>query len=271
MRARTASTRELGRADEVDSSQGPSSKTRAPLLLLLPAFAAAFSSAGCTSLIGFQFGLDTAARLTNGDADNLRCEFQPNGCGPTGVLGVLIPDCPFGLACFDDFCEGHDLCYFACGSSKTACDEQFYINMRFLCSVRYDEPDPRLALCEGAAYIYWQIVVRFGETFYQQTQALGCLCARRDGTDPADAARVRESARSAQFGPSVAGVAPFDDADDDLLPDDWEIAFGCDPNDPLDALLDFDGDGLVNLQEYLFGTDPLRKGSGVFFSPAPLP
>ena len=225
------------------------------------AFAATLSSAGCTIPLGMRFGLDPGARFTNGDSSGLRCEIQSNGCGPTGVLGVLIPDCPLGLACFGDFCEGHDLCYFTCGSSKAACDEQFYNNMRFLCSVRYEEPDPRLGLCDGVAYIYWQIVVRFGETFYQQTQALGCLCAKQNDTEPADAARAREPLRFARFGPLIDGVAPFEDADDDLLPDEWEIAFGCDPNDPLDALLDTDGDGMVNLQEFLFGTDPLKPDS----------
>ncbi len=40
------------------------------------------------------------------------------------------------------------------------------------------------------------------------------------------------------------------------MPDDWEIAHGLNPNDPGDAGVDSDGDGLLNWQEYVAGTDP---------------
>jgi hypothetical protein len=46
------------------------------------------------------------------------------------------------------------------------------------------------------------------------------------------------------------------DSDSDGLPDDLELSVGLDPNNPLDALADFDGDGLTNRQELLdFATD----------------
>lgn len=53
-------------------------------------------------------------------------------------------------------------------------------------------------------------------------------------------------------------VALSVDADQDGLPDDWELANGLDPNDPLDALVDNDLDGLTSLQEFQSGTDPNR-------------
>ncbi|MGC6465475.1 MAG: hypothetical protein ACON5N_07815 [Akkermansiaceae bacterium] len=44
------------------------------------------------------------------------------------------------------------------------------------------------------------------------------------------------------------------DSDSDGIPDDYEIANGLDPLDPNDALLDLDGDGRSNIQEYVAGT-----------------
>lgn len=46
------------------------------------------------------------------------------------------------------------------------------------------------------------------------------------------------------------------DTDGDWIPDAWELAHGMDPNDPDDVRLDADGDGLVNGSEYWLGGDP---------------
>jgi hypothetical protein len=42
----------------------------------------------------------------------------------------------------------------------------------------------------------------------------------------------------------------------DGIPDDWKVAHGLDPNDPNVAMEDPDHDGLTNLEEYQYGTDP---------------
>jgi hypothetical protein len=46
------------------------------------------------------------------------------------------------------------------------------------------------------------------------------------------------------------------DSDSDGMDDCWEEQYGLNPDDPADALLDNDGDGTTNLQEYNAGTDP---------------
>ena len=52
-------------------------------------------------------------------------------------------------------------------------------------------------------------------------------------------------------------IEPQADSDFDGIPDNVELLWGLDPNDPLDSLQDSDGDGVVNLVEYMAGTDPL--------------
>lgn len=48
------------------------------------------------------------------------------------------------------------------------------------------------------------------------------------------------------------------DTDGDGMPDAWETYQGFNPYDPSDALLDSDGDGLVNLEECRAGTSPSK-------------
>lgn len=51
-------------------------------------------------------------------------------------------------------------------------------------------------------------------------------------------------------------LRPGDDSDGDGMSNDWEVANDLEPEDPDDADLDPDGDGLTNLEEFQLGSDP---------------
>lgn len=52
---------------------------------------------------------------------------------------------------------------------------------------------------------------------------------------------------------------PYKDTDGDGMPDEWEIKYGLDPQDPSDANGDISGDGYTNIEKYINGIDPLMK------------
>ncbi len=51
------------------------------------------------------------------------------------------------------------------------------------------------------------------------------------------------------------------DADNDGMPDAWELKFGLNPNDPADAKADPDGDTFTNLEEFQAKSDPKNSES----------
>jgi hypothetical protein len=61
--------------------------------------------------------------------------------------------------------------------------------------------------------------------------------------------------------PKIAPGVPYADADHDGMADAWELAHGLNPRDASDGGRDSDEDGYTNLEEFLNGTDPRRRGS----------
>ena len=90
---------------------------------------------------------------------------------------------------------------------------------------------------------------------------LGSVATGRDAdgdgiNDDVDNCPSIANADQADFdGDSIGDVCDADD-DNDGLPDSYEIVYGLDPFYAGDAALDFDGDGLSNLEEYENGTRP---------------
>ena len=52
---------------------------------------------------------------------------------------------------------------------------------------------------------------------------------------------------------------PYKDADNDGMPDKWEIKVGLDPKDPDDAIGDLNGDGYTNIEKFIYGIDVNKK------------
>ena len=93
----------------------------------------------------------------------------------------------------------------------------------------------------------------------------GCSLPNRDAIDRRIVEEVR--AGKATYGNNGIITTPADvggwpelkstpapkDADEDGMPDAWEIAHGLDPNNASDGSMDRDGDGYTNVEEYING------------------
>jgi hypothetical protein len=74
---------------------------------------------------------------------------------------------------------------------------------------------------------------------------------------------VRNLASQSTLANASANITTVLDTDGDGLPDDWETAYGFRPLDGGDRFSDSDGDGLLNWEEYVAGTDPTNAFSNL--------
>lgn len=179
-------------------------------------------------------------------------------CFAPAVLAIGVLNQKF---CFTGACDTHRQCWSQDHSQnpggRDACDNQYLDDMNSACSSRFSESaeEHLLEACRKRAQAHYRIA-RGSTLAYQRSQNAVIRCIKgllgfKDGAP-------------ASMGPS-RGPSPYPDADDDIIPDDWETLTGLDPLDPSDAALDIDGDGLTNLAEYLGGfhpADPDSDGNG---------
>lgn len=93
-----------------------------------------------------------------------------------------------------------------------------------------------------------------GEWVKLGTYRMSALTGRVTVSDDADGYVIADAVLFREVGAEVP--AETGDTDGDGIPDSWEQSFGMDPNDPSDASLDQDNDGLSALDEFILQTDP---------------
>ncbi|QDT11576.1 pectate lyase family protein [Planctomycetes bacterium K23_9] len=91
---------------------------------------------------------------------------------------------------------------------------------------------------------------------------VGATLPKRDRVDVRIVDDVRNRTGAMINDPAEVGGWPslepgnVSDRDKDGMPDAWEVQHGLNPNDSADAMQDRDGDGYVNLEQYLEGLQP---------------
>ncbi|MBI3818035.1 MAG: carboxypeptidase regulatory-like domain-containing protein [Planctomycetes bacterium] len=185
------------------------------------------------------------------------CTPKPNGCGSSDWMTKFL-NTPLGLGVdFTPACNAHDICYGTYPASKSQCDLAFYQNLLAICAATFPNDQSKAAKCNNLAYIYYKAVDKFGGDPFKKAQEESKACQQSQSSNVLVTKTVSTVAPP---------TAPFIDKDNDLMPDDWEVLVGLNPNNPLDADLDNDGDGLTNLEEYIHGTNPFMidsDGDGV--------
>jgi hypothetical protein len=102
--------------------------------------------------------------------------------------------------------------------------------------------------------------VRTGVIKYSENVSLESVPQFKYRRLPKDSYKIGIITDIAQVGgyPQYKGT-PYKDSDKDGMPDEWETRHNLNPNDPSDAVLDYNGDGYTNIEKYINGIDSQKK------------
>lgn len=114
-------------------------------------------------------------------------KFECNGCGPKGMQVQEN----FGLY---KCCNGHDLCYSTCGTTKDYCEKVFKSCMSDVCKKSFGGDPHMKAECDKQAQSMQGLTAAFGGSFHTRSQKgdeakgqLGACDCYEDGQEAEDA------------------------------------------------------------------------------------
>lgn len=100
-------------------------------------------------------------------------KINPNGCGPGGKLGDLVPEGYFGGCC-----NKHDVCYSTCSRGRLSCDNSFLSCMNGVCNDRFSgwRKIPKKIACKAKAVVYYGAVRKLGLLPFVRATKKHCKC-----------------------------------------------------------------------------------------------